>query len=212
MKARNWLYLIGGAGVIGLVLIPKKKRQAEDELVNLFWDWESDAWRSEEEVLDLLEERPEMLPSVLSSAEGRVLSYLTIIESASKYYKISSAMIASIIHQESHGDYAALGRDGEIGLMQIIPDTAHMMGFRGDPQELYNPSINIFTGVKYLRFQLDRYGNLLDMIAAYNAGSVKKKRDGAYINLSYVANVASVLYPRYVKLIRRARGIYGSHF
>jgi soluble lytic murein transglycosylase-like protein len=212
MKARNWLYLIGGAAVIGLLVIPKKQREAQDELVNLFWDWESGTWRSEDEVLNILEARPEMLPSVLSSAEGRVLSYLTIIESASSYYNISSAMIAAIIHQESRGKYAALGRDGEIGLMQILPDTAHMMGFRGDPEELYNPSINIFTGVKYLRFQLDRYGNLLDMIAAYNAGSVRKKRDGAYINLAYVANVAGVLYPRYVELTRRAKGIYGPQF
>jgi soluble lytic murein transglycosylase-like protein len=211
MKARNWLYLIGGAAVIGLLVIPKKQRQAQDELVNLFWDWESGTWRSEEDVLRILEERPEMLPSVLSSAEGRVLSYLTIIESASSYYNISSGMIAAIIHQESRGDYAALGRDGEIGLMQILPATARDMGFEGD-KKLYNPSINIFTGVKYLRFQLDRYGNLLDMIAAYNAGSVRKKRDGAYINLAYVANVAGVLYPRYVKLIRRAKGIYGLQF
>jgi len=203
---------MGGAAVIGLVLIPKRKRQVQDELTSLFWDWESETWRSEEEVLDLLEARPEMLPSVLSSAEGRVLSYLTIIESASKFYRISSAMIASIIHQESRGDYAALGRDGEIGLMQILPDTAHMMGFRGDPQELYNPSINIFTGVKYLRFQLNRYKNLLDMIAAYNAGSVRKTKNGAYINLDYVTNVVRFLYPRYAKLIRRAEGIYELHF
>lgn len=212
MKARNWLYIMGAAGVIGLLVIPRKKRQAQDELVNLFWDWGSGTWRSEEEILTILKERPEMLPSVLSSAEGRVLSYLAIMESASKYYNISSPMIAAIIHQESRGDYAALGRDGEIGLMQILPDTAHMMGFRGDPEELYNPSINIFTGVKYLRFQLDRYKNLLDMIAAYNAGSVRKKKDGAYINLDYVANVAGVLYPRYVKLTRRAKGIYGLQF
>lgn len=212
MKARNWLYLIGGAGVIGLVLIPRKKRQAQDELTSLFWDWESGTWRSEEEILDLLEARPEMLPSVLSSAEGRVLSYLSIIESASTYYGISSAMICAIIHQESRGDYAAVGRDDEIGLMQILPATAHMMGFRGSPDELINPSVNIFTGVKYLSFQLDRYENLLDMIAAYNAGSVRKTEYGAYINLNYVANVASVLYPRYVKLIRRAKGIYGLHF
>lgn len=209
MKPRNWLYIIGGAGVIGLLLIPKKRRQAQDELVNLFWDSRSGTWRSEDEVLTILEERPEMLPSVLSSAEGRVLSYLAIMESASKYYNISSAMIAAIIHQESRGDYAALGRDDEVGLMQILPATARDMGFEGDPVELYNPSINIFTGVKYLRFQLDRYGNLLDMIAAYNAGSVRKKKDGAYINLGYVENIASVLYPRYVKLIRRAKGIYG---
>jgi len=212
MKARNWLYLIGGAGVIGLLLIPEKRRQAQGELLNLFWDSGAGRWRTEEEVIDLIEAQPEMLPSVLSDAEGRVLSYLTIIESASKYYHISSAMICAIIHQESRGDYAALGRDDEIGLMQILPATAHMMGFRGSPDELFNPSVNIFTGTKYLSFQLDRYENLLDMIAAYNAGSVRKTKYGAYINLSYVANVASVLYPRYVKLIRRARGIYGLHF
>ena len=212
MKLRNWLYIMGGAGVIGLLLIPKKKQQVQDELVNLFWDSESGTWRSDEEVIRILEERPEMLPSVLSSAEGRVLSYLEIIDSASKYYNITPGMIAAIIHQESRGNYAAEGRADEVGLMQIKPGTARDMGFKGDPTELFNPSINIFTGVKYLRFQLDRYGNLLDMVAAYNAGSVRKDRYGAYKNLAYVENVAGVLYPRYVKLTRRARGIYGSQF
>lgn len=206
MKLSYWLY-VAGAGLIGIMLLPGRKRQAQDELVNIFWD--GDDWRSEDEVLDLLEERPGMIPMVLSSAEGLVLQYLEIIESASTYYNISSAMIAAIIHQESRGRFMSRGLSGEVGLMQIMPATARDMGFVGDEVELFNPPINIFTGVKYLRFQLDRYGNLLDMVAAYNAGSVRKNKDGAYINLSYVKSVTSVLYPRYVKLTRRAKGEYG---
>lgn len=51
---------------------------------------------------------------------------------------------------ESGYDPGARGAAGEVGLMQVRPETAAMLGFRGDSAELARPEINIHYGVTYL--------------------------------------------------------------
>lgn len=43
-----------------------------------------------------------------------------------------------------------IGADGEIGLMQVMPATARMLGFAGTTGELADPATNIRYGVAYL--------------------------------------------------------------
>lgn len=43
-----------------------------------------------------------------------------------------------------------IGADGEIGLMQVMPATARMLGFAGSATELADPATNIHYGVIYL--------------------------------------------------------------
>src|SRR5688572_10704099 len=45
---------------------------------------------------------------------------------------------------------SAIGDVGEIGLMQILPSTARMLGFSGTNLELADPATNIRYGVTYL--------------------------------------------------------------
>lgn len=51
---------------------------------------------------------------------------------------------------ESGYDPAVVGTVGEIGLMQVRPETAAMLGFSGDTAELARPEINVHYGVAYL--------------------------------------------------------------
>src|SRR5204862_5500578 len=51
---------------------------------------------------------------------------------------------------ESGYDPGAIGGVGEIGLMQVRPGTAAMLGFKGDLAELARPEVNIHYGVTYL--------------------------------------------------------------
>ncbi|MDJ1157465.1 transglycosylase SLT domain-containing protein [Chelatococcus sp. SYSU_G07232] len=44
----------------------------------------------------------------------------------------------------------AVGPAGEIGLMQVMPPTARLLGFTGTPAELAEPATNIRLGVTYL--------------------------------------------------------------
>jgi hypothetical protein len=44
----------------------------------------------------------------------------------------------------------ASGAAGEVGLMQVMPPTARMLGFAGSPAELAMPEVNVHYGVAYL--------------------------------------------------------------
>ncbi len=51
---------------------------------------------------------------------------------------------------ESGYDPSVIGSVGEIGLMQVRPETAAMLGFGGDATELAKPEVNVHYGVAYL--------------------------------------------------------------
>ena len=64
------------------------------------------------------------------------------------------------------------GRHGEIGLMQIKPATARLVGFRGTAKALYDPETNIKYGMRYLA-KAHRLGGdrgVCGTILKYNAG------------------------------------------
>jgi soluble lytic murein transglycosylase-like protein len=72
---------------------------------------------------------------------------------------------------ESGYDPGAIGGVGEIGLMQVRPETAAMLGFKGDLAELARPDVNIHYGVTYLgqAWHLAN-GNLCRALMKYRAG------------------------------------------
>jgi hypothetical protein len=77
----------------------------------------------------------------------------------------------AVVHVESNYDPATIGGVGEIGLMQIRPETAAMLGFRGNNDELAKPEINIHYGVIYLSkaWRLAN-GDLCRALMKYRAG------------------------------------------
>ncbi|MGH6838106.1 MAG: lytic transglycosylase domain-containing protein [Methylocella sp.] len=72
---------------------------------------------------------------------------------------------------ESGYDPGAIGAVGEIGLMQVRPGTAAMLGFTGDLAELAKPDVNIHYGVTYLgeAWRLAN-GDLCRALMKYRAG------------------------------------------
>jgi soluble lytic murein transglycosylase-like protein len=124
-----------------------------------------------------------------AEAYTTVLRWRPIIEKVIPN-NLPSSLVEAIIWVESKGNPYLVGRDGEIGLMQVLPSTAQDLGV-SDSSLLFDPIINIKTGVSYLKYQLDRYGNITDAVAAYNAGSARKY-NGVYVNQSYVDKVMDV--------------------
>src|SRR5258708_926146 len=81
---------------------------------------------------------------------------------------------------------AVIGGVGEIGLMQIRPETAAMLGFRGSAEDLAKPETNIHYGVTYLSkaWRLAN-GDLCRTLMKYRAGhgeEVMTKRSVNYCN------------------------------
>ena len=84
------------------------------------------------------------------------------------------------------------------GLFQVMGFLARDLGHRGLLTELLFPEICAKYGVLYIKKQLNRYGNEIDAIAAYNAGSARKMDSGLYINQRYCDRVYS-----YINNLRR---------
>jgi soluble lytic murein transglycosylase-like protein len=56
----------------------------------------------------------------------------------------------AVAEVESAYNPAASGAAGEVGLMQVMPATARMLGFAGSNAELATPEVNVRYGVMYL--------------------------------------------------------------
>lgn len=76
--------------------------------------------------------------------------FLPIILREADANSLPPAIVDAVVRVESGYDPTAIGSVGEIGLMQVRPSTAAMMGFKGTPAELADPETNIRYGVKYL--------------------------------------------------------------
>lgn len=98
--------------------------------------------------------------------------YDVLIKEAGQKYYVSAALIKAVVMAESGMNPKAKSRVGAQGLMQLMPATAKGLGV-SDP---WDPAQNIEGGTKYLRKNIDRFGDIRLALAAYNAGpgNVKK--------------------------------------
>ena len=91
------------------------------------------------------------------------------IREVASRYGVSAELVAAVIEAESDFNPRAVSRQGAQGLMQLMPETAAILGV-ADP---FDPRANIEAGVRHLRALMDRFGNDLPLVlAAYNAGEV----------------------------------------
>lgn len=97
---------------------------------------------------------------------GNEHAYDAIIKEAASRYKVDFFLIKSLIKAESLFDRYARSTQGAQGLMQLMPETAKMLGVR----DAYSPQEAILGGTKYLRQLLDRFKKVEHALAAYNAG------------------------------------------
>ncbi|MER8629852.1 transglycosylase SLT domain-containing protein [Mesorhizobium opportunistum] len=86
-------------------------------------------------------------------------------------YGLEPALAHAVMEIESGFDPDVRGADGEVGLMQVMPATARMLGFRGSLDDLGTPATNIALGVRYLA-QANRLsaGDLCTTVMKYRAG------------------------------------------
>ena len=105
----------------------------------------------------------------------RIKPYDEIIEAEAKANTIDPDLIRAIIWQESSGFANVKRYEGpevgySYGLMGLTMGAATDMGYKGEEKDLIKPEINVKYGVKYLRYQYDRYKDLDKALTAYNAG------------------------------------------
>nr|WP_244621597.1 transglycosylase SLT domain-containing protein [Mesorhizobium albiziae] len=118
--------------------------------------------------------KAEEMPAATASTSG--VQYGSIVARYAESYGVPASLAHAVIRIESNYRVNALGRAGEIGLMQIKPATARMMGYSGSAQGLYNPETNIKFGIKYLSMAHKLGGGTTcGTILKYNAGHAAKR-------------------------------------
>ena len=99
--------------------------------------------------------------------------YLAVARSAAARHGIPGDLFARLVQQESGWNARALSHRGAIGLAQLMPGTARLLGV--DPAD---PHQNLDGGARYLRLQYDRFGTWRLALAAYNAGPGAVEKHG----------------------------------
>ncbi|MGV8120742.1 MAG: lytic transglycosylase domain-containing protein [Candidatus Xenobiia bacterium LiM19] len=99
--------------------------------------------------------------------EPQAKKYQKYVDEAAQKYGMDPSLINAVIKHESGFNPDAESPMGAQGLMQLMPETADMLGVN-DPND---PRQAIMGGTKYLKQLNDRFeGDIKKTIAAYNAG------------------------------------------
>ena len=139
--------------------------------------------------------------------------YLALTNELSNRYQVDPALVYSIIRQESSFIPHARSFADAFGLMQLIPKQAarlaklHGVGYQ-QPEDLYDPQINLPLGIAFLRELWDRkQGQFMVTVASYNAS---EKAVNGWIQSRYrgdpIVFIEDIPYEEtkgYIKLVLR---------
>lgn len=103
------------------------------------------------------------------------LHYTEEINHFARQNRIDSAIVISILKEESYFNPKAASASDAYGLMQLLPSTAahvaHKNGFSYSGKGcLFDPQTNIKLGSTYLKSLYNDTGSMLYAVASYNAG------------------------------------------
>ena len=90
-----------------------------------------------------------------------------VIEKYARQYGVDQDLVWAVIRQESGFNSHAVSPQGAMGLMQLMPGTAAMLGVA----DAFDVEQNIAGGIKYLERCLSQFNQDVGLaLAAYNAG------------------------------------------
>lgn len=102
------------------------------------------------------------------------LLYTKEISSIAHEYDVDPKLVMAVVRVESSFRASVRSPRNAIGLMQITPDTgkwiASKMGIDFQETDLLDPQTNLRFGIWYLRYLMNRFNNIDDVLRAYNAG------------------------------------------
>jgi len=119
--------------------------------------------------------------------------YEKAIHYMAQKYHVPEDLIHAVVHTESGYNYRTRGGVGEIGLMQVRPATARLLGYQGPIGGLYSPAVNLEYGTRYLALAQNLSGgNLCGTVLKYNAGHGATRMNP--VSYRYCQKVKAYLY------------------
>ena len=139
------------------------------------------------------------------------------LDSSSKANGLDPALVAGLIKQESSFNPRATSPVGARGLMQLMPDVgralARSRGIRNlETERLYDPALNIQLGTIHLAGLFRGNREVVQILAAYNAGESRVtrwlKKAGASDPEMFTERIPYVETRDYVRSVVRNRAFY----
>jgi Transglycosylase SLT domain len=126
-------------------------------------------------------------------------AHLALIRREAERYRVPPELADAVAQIESAYNPQASGALGEVGLMQIRPETAALLGYRGTVSGLFEPERNVYYSVAYLAGAWRRAnGDLCRALMKYRAGHGEERMSAFSVEYcrrarSYLASTGSPL-------------------
>jgi soluble lytic murein transglycosylase-like protein len=112
-------------------------------------------------------------PAVPVFGGGYTGPWLEVARAAARRHGIPEDLFLRLVQQESGWNPEAVSHAGAIGLAQLMPGTAELLGV--DP---HDPTQNLEAGARYLAMQYRAFRRWDHALAAYNAGPEAVRQHG----------------------------------
>ncbi len=138
---------------------------------------------------------------------GSYTKYINYVNCVCKDVGVNKNLALAIMRTESNFNKSAVSKRGAIGLMQLMPSTAEFIAVKINFTEnidLLNPKINVYLGIHYLNYLLQKFQTEKLAIIAYNAGegNVKLWQD---LNMNSIPFRETEIY---LKRVKRRKILY----
>jgi len=126
------------------------------------------------------------------AAESRRAHHFSMVARIACDHGLPTRLLDAVIAQESGYNPWAISSSGAMGIMQIMPGTARILGLSSP----FDAVANMRAGARYLRQQLGRFGRIDLALAAYNAGPERRSLQRGHIpaipeTLNYVRTITT---------------------
>jgi len=115
--------------------------------------------------------------------------YLALARQAARQHKIPEDLFLRLVQQESGWNPHAKSHKGALGLAQLMPQTAELLGVNP-----HDPKQNLEGGARYLSWQYRKFKSWPLALAAYNAGPKAVEKHGGIPPYKETQNYVRVIW------------------
>lgn len=115
--------------------------------------------------------------------------YLAVARSTAQRHNVPPNLFLRLIQQESGWNPKAKSHKGALGLAQLMPQTAQVLGVNP-----HDPKQNLEGGARYLRQMYNKFGSWRLALAAYNAGPGAVEKYGGVPPYKETKNYVRVIW------------------
>ncbi|NVO54990.1 lytic transglycosylase domain-containing protein [Rhodobacteraceae bacterium B1Z28] len=115
--------------------------------------------------------------------------YLSMARQAARLHNVPEELFLRLVQQESGWNPTAKSHKGALGLAQLMPQTADLLGVNP-----HDPKQNLEGGARYLSWQYRKFKSWRLALAAYNAGPKAVEKHGGVPPYKETQNYVKVIW------------------